>query len=148
MREEELVIPVVAILMPLVLVPMVMVLKHRQRRREWDHKERMRALELGVEAPGSAFGTFWPSMAAIAIGAGVPASAFLFSWLASMTAHVGDDIWTAAGFVGCIAVVCGTSLAGKMMGMKSCGDRKPAEVKAPKPHQYDPDAYDTVGRRG
>ena len=36
--------PVVAILMPLVLVPTVLVLKHRHQRREWEHLERLKAM--------------------------------------------------------------------------------------------------------
>ena len=44
-------IPIVGILMPLVLVPMIMVLKHRTLRREWQHKERMKAMEMGGPLP-------------------------------------------------------------------------------------------------
>ena len=42
---DPLIIPIVGILMPLVLVPTVLVLKHRHKRREWEHRERMRAME-------------------------------------------------------------------------------------------------------
>ena len=41
-------IPILGILMPLVLVPMIMVLKHRTLQREWQHKERMKAIEMGA----------------------------------------------------------------------------------------------------
>ena len=44
---DPLVIPVVAILLPLVLVPTMMVLKHRHNRREWEHLERMKAYRNG-----------------------------------------------------------------------------------------------------
>ena len=41
-------IPIVGILMPLVLVPMIMILKHRTLQSEWQHKERMQAIEMGL----------------------------------------------------------------------------------------------------
>ena len=41
---DPLIIPIVGILMPLVLVPTVLVLKHRYKRREWEHLERMKAM--------------------------------------------------------------------------------------------------------
>ena len=44
---DPVIIPVVAILMPLVLVPTIIILKHRHCRREWEHKERMKAMEIG-----------------------------------------------------------------------------------------------------
>ena len=145
MSEEELVIPVVAILMPLFLVPLIILLKQRQKRREWDHDERMRALELGIAPAGGSRGLFWPSMAAIAIGALVPIAAFLFTFLATVATHTSSDIWQAASYVSCFAVVCGTILAAKL---KGSGDSRPVESKPVKPPHYDPDAYDTAGRRG
>ena len=42
---DPLVIPIVGILMPLLLVPTILVLKYRQARREWEHLERMKAME-------------------------------------------------------------------------------------------------------
>ena len=44
-HPDPLIIPIVAILMPLFLVPTVLVLKHRHKRREWEHRERMRAMD-------------------------------------------------------------------------------------------------------
>ncbi len=48
---EPLIIPIVAILMPLVLVPTILVLKHRHKRREWEHRERIKAMELQMPVP-------------------------------------------------------------------------------------------------
>ena len=42
---DPLLIPIVAILMPLVLAPTVIFLKHRHSRREWEHLERMKAMD-------------------------------------------------------------------------------------------------------
>src|SRR5271166_165171 len=68
--EEGLIIPLVAILMPLVLVPSIITLVHRHKRREWKHQERLRAIDLGLPAtdPNSRLG----GGAVVAIGAGVP----------------------------------------------------------------------------
>ena len=46
--NEALIIPLAGIILPLVLVPMVMTLKFRMKKREWEHLERMRALQMGV----------------------------------------------------------------------------------------------------
>ncbi len=40
-----LLIPLAAILMPLVLVPTTLFMKHRHKRREWEHRERMKEME-------------------------------------------------------------------------------------------------------
>src|SRR5262245_30633951 len=76
---DPLLIPIVASLMPLVLVPTVLTLKHRHKRREWEHRERMRAMDgpMPLMRPGS-----WGGSGGVAaIGAGVPiasvAAAFL-----------------------------------------------------------------------
>src|SRR5262249_15464205 len=72
---EGLVIPVIAILMPLVLVPTIITLKHRHQRREWEHRERMRAMELGLPVPSGP--DTWGGKTVLSIGAGVPiASSF------------------------------------------------------------------------
>lgn len=153
--NDDVVIPVVAILMPLVLVPLVMVLKQRSRRREQEHRERMRALDLGVLPARPERSTFWPAMAAIAIGFGVPAAAFLFAWLAALTAHVGDAIWGAVAGVSVVALICGTVLAVRLVRPRPA---RPSAASRPydwdhatttaKPAAFDPDAFDTVSRRG
>src|SRR5262249_5445859 len=72
---EETIIPITAILMPLVLVPTIITLKHRQKKREWEHLERMRAMELQLPTParGESPGT----RSVVAIGAGVPIASVL-----------------------------------------------------------------------
>ncbi len=82
-------IPILGIFLPIVLVPMIMILKHRTLQREWQHEERMRAVELGVPAPGEHRGG-----SVAAVGAGVP----IVSVIAALTTTLayqspeGDEI--------------------------------------------------------
>src|SRR5205823_14407707 len=76
---EEIIIPVTAILMPLVLVPTILVLKHRHRKREWEHLERMKAMEMELPTPArrdprGAQSVVW-------IGAGVPIASVITAFL-------------------------------------------------------------------
>ena len=80
---DPLVIPIVAILMPLVLVPTILVMKYRHQRRKWEHLERLKAMEtaecrsrLGQASRGPAGVT--------AIGAGVPAVSVLGAFLTTL----------------------------------------------------------------
>jgi hypothetical protein len=137
------VIPLAGIALPMVLVPTILVLKQIRLKREWEHWERMRAMELGQSLPGT---DKWPAIAAIAIGAGVPVGAFFCSWLAVMTAHAADEVFIAATFVGLGGVWGGTSLMKRLVARREL----PAEALYPsngKPAN-DPDVFDVVGRRG
>jgi hypothetical protein len=144
MRDAEILIPLTALTIPIVVVPCVLLFKHMEKSRTMTHQERLRALEMG-QAPGGSL--LWPSLAAIAIGGVAPAAAFLFAWLANAMSGFDHEIaWGAAGLVG----GCGTVSAAGMM-------KRVLEVsRAPAPPPYnpadkpllDPDAYDTVGRRG
>ncbi len=136
------------------------------RKRELEHKERMKAIEMGMPIPGH---YPWPAIAVIAIGAVVPVCAFAAALIAtaigprtpnndavaalwsaqSSTAYYGT-IWGGASGVGVTAVLAGAILAWRLMGT----ERKPgrrvesASDYAGKPVSFDPDAYDTVSRRG
>ena len=63
------VVAILAILVP--LVPGIVVLYHLDRKREWEHLERMKALELGLPLPESpGWPTHvWIALVYIAIGA-------------------------------------------------------------------------------
>ena len=79
---DVLYIPIVAILMPLVLVPTTLFMKHRHQRRKWEHLERLRSLEVQMPLPmrqslGGAGGI-------AAIGAGVPCVSILGALLAQL----------------------------------------------------------------
>ena len=146
---DVLAIPIAGILMPLILVPTVVVLKGRQRRREWEHRERMKALEFGV--PMVVSHPWAAATAAIAIGLGAPASAFLFCWLAVKTSQVSDGIFVAAGFVGVAGVISGARLATRLF---TGSGSAPASSEVPPLHArdgkpaFDPDTFDVVGQRG
>jgi hypothetical protein len=146
--DDEMIIPIVAILMPLVLVPSVIALKHRQRRREFEHRERMRSLELGVPLVQA---QPWPAAAvAIALGLGAPASAFLFSWLAVLTARTDSEIFIGATFVGLAGVLSGARLALRLIpaGTAFRPSGTPAHAASNGKPSFDPDTFDVVGRRG
>ena len=146
---DVLAIPIAGILMPLVLVPTIVILKGRERRREWEHRERMKALEFGV--PMVVTHPWAAASAAIAIGLGAPASAFLFCWLAVETSHASDGIFVAAAFVGVAGVVSGARLATRLL---TGGGSLPATMESPPSHArngkpaFDPDTFDVVGQRG
>jgi hypothetical protein len=118
-------------------------IRHDRYKRELDHKERMRALELGRSLPGD---SPWlsPAKLGLLIAAGVPIG--LFACASSATVQIGfhEDIWNAAGIVGMGAVISGTLLAG--LSARTGQARHQAEF-APKP-EVSEDAYDVVSSRG
>ena len=145
--NDDAIIPIVAILMPLFLVPTIMILKHSSRKREWQHKERMHALEHGHAVPGS---EAWPARVAIGIGAVMPICVFGIAWLAQLTTH-NDDLWVAAALVGGGGVIGGTRLAGRIAGGRPEHHGSPigssAFARNGKP-AFNPDAYDAIAHRG
>ena len=123
--------------------------KQAQRRKEMEHLERMKALEMGV-AP-SPVGMDWPAAAVcMAIGAGVPVGSFAICWLATLTADAPDGIWVAPVFVSFSAIGAARKLAHRVIDPRSGSKKKPTcarSAPAGKP-EFDPDAFDVVGRRG
>lgn len=79
MHWHHLAIPITGILMPLFLVPIAMTMRLRQRKREWEHLERMRSLELGLPSPISSAGG-----GVAAIGAGVPIVAMIAAFITTI----------------------------------------------------------------
>lgn len=148
--------------------PALLAIYHAGRKREMEHKERLKALEMGLPVPGAAP---WPALTAILIGAGVPVAALAAALVATAigprapqdadhmtlaawssqnhsTAYYGT-VWGGAAGVGVTAVLAGAVLAWRAMGLRARTDRG-GYVEAPyaaKP-PLDPDAYDTVSRRG
>ena len=135
-------ISLVALILPVVLVPVILGIRYARAEREMEHSERLKALELGRTLPQDE--TWWsPALICVVIGAGVPVSVFLFAWLASASVGYRDDIWRAAGTVGTTAVVCGSVLAARFFTQRS-----PAEDRHAAKPPIDADAFDVVGRRG
>src|SRR5208283_4175273 len=81
--HEVLIITLFGIMMPLFLVPTIIFLVHRQKKREWHHQERLRALEMGL--PASAPDRTLGGGTVVAIGAGVPMASVLTAWMTTMS---------------------------------------------------------------
>jgi hypothetical protein len=123
-----------------------------RRKREQQHAERLRALELGTPVPGTP--TWWtPPRLAAAMGVFVPLGAMMMAMFATIETR--SDwfpfvIWPAAGAVGITAVIGGTVLASRLGGTEpaptASADAFPNG--AAKPRWHDPDALDVVARRG
>ncbi len=149
--HDGLIIPLFGILMPLILVPTIITLKHRQRKREWRHQERLRALDLGLPAPQADHGISGGTV--IAIGAGVPMAAVLGAMLTTVNLpySLPDYMAILAVVWGCTLLIStGALITGLVLGIMVMRSRKPAEADqfaALKP-AYEPDAYDVVSRRG
>src|SRR3954454_10016302 len=98
-----LILPLAAIMLPVVLVPIVMGMKQTERKLQREHAERMRAMELGLP-PGATKSDAWAAaLTATAIGAVTPMGLFVFALAAS-----GPDFevpWVVAGIVGTTCAV-------------------------------------------
>jgi hypothetical protein len=145
----------VAIIDVMIVAFLILVVRNGQRRREWEHAERMRSLEMGLPVPPR--DAPWAKAAVcIAIGAGVPLVAFVFTYLAfTSKSGVDGEIWLAPALVSGASVIGACILAGTMFhggsksgnssGADSLNGRQPIAGEKP---PYDPDALDVVGRRG
>ena len=142
---NPLVIPILALLIPIVVAPTAMWVKYAQRQRELEHAERIRALELGRTLPKDEAWWTLPRIS-VAIGAGVPAAVFFCAWQAGRTQGDPSVTWVAASVVGLAAVVCGSGLS---LWHFSRHDQSAhlADGFHAKP-QFDADAYDVVSSRG
>jgi hypothetical protein len=132
----------------LVIIGIASGMKQAHRRKELEHLERIKAMEMGL-APQPT-GLDWPAAAVcIAIGAGVPIGSFLVAWLATLTAHTPDGIWIAPVFVSFAAIGASKKLAYRIIDPR-LGSKRSTQAKSPstgKP-EFDPDAFDVVGSRG
>jgi ABC-type Fe3+ transport system permease subunit len=148
---EPLLIPIVAILMPLALVPTILVLKHRHKRREWEHRERIKAMELQMPVPRGFASVSTRGVAAI--GAGVPIASVLAAFLTGVSwdPTTPDDIPLPVVAWGCAVLISGgalvTSLILAFMHARAAEKAESfAQVDYGKP-VFDPDAFDVVGSR-
>jgi hypothetical protein len=142
---SPLLLPIVALGIPVVLVPIILGLKQARLERELEHAERMRALELGRTLPRDE--PWWsPARVCVAIGAGVPVGSFLFAWLSSGSVGYHEEIWVSAGCVGAVSVISGSLLAARHFTLRARAESERAALVA-KP-AFDADAYDVVGSRG
>jgi hypothetical protein len=135
--------PMIIVLLP-VLIPIILGIRFERYKRELEHTERVKALELGRTLPGD--GSWWTlQRISVAIGAGVPMAVFFCAWQASASLHDPEPAWVGAGIVGLAAVVSGSVLAGRYyLGHDRPSPRVGLDEKSP----IDADAYDVVSRRG
>jgi hypothetical protein len=132
------------------LVGAISAAQRAHRRKEMEHAERMKSLEMGLVPLPS--GLDWPAASVcIAIGAGVPIGSFLVAWLATMTADVPGEIWLAPVFVSFAAIGSARKLAYRVIDPAKSNSYKNVIKQASMPDgkpAFDPDAYDVVGSRG
>ena len=145
MPMNVLLIPIVAMMIPMIIVPTALALKHARFLREREHAERMKALEMGLTLPRDESRS--PAGVAFGVGVVVPIASMLVAWVATRDYNVVDTpiemIWKTAAWVGVSGVIGGTVLASQQILKR---DRP-----APAPHEklaYDPDTFDVVGSRG
>ena len=129
---------------PLIIAPVAILAKFNHAKRQLEHAERMRALEVGRTLPQDE--PWWsPPKIAVAIGAGVPLGIFAVALVASAILGYHQDIWMAAMAPASCAIICGTVIAARYLTHRertlgTSGDHlaKPA---------VDEEAYDFVGSR-
>jgi hypothetical protein len=120
----------------------IMGIRHDRRKRELEHMERMRALELGRKLPQD---EPWlsPMKIAVVIGGVVPL--VVFTSVASATVKTGfhEEMWIAAAIVGTAGLISGSALAANTLKREATStgslDSKP---------YVEEDAYDVVSSRG
>jgi hypothetical protein len=142
---DAILIPILGVFVPIVVVPAALVFKYAKYKRECEHLERMKALEVGRTLPGDE--PWWsPSRTIVAIGAGVPVGVFGCAWLASVSSQAHEEVWVMAGMVGIASVICATILATKESARRHQAEAA-LQAAFEKPY-IDADAYDVAGRRG
>jgi hypothetical protein len=150
--HEGLIIPLAGIMLPLFLVPTIIFLVHRQKKREWRHQERLRALDMGLPAPEPDRALGGGSV--VAIGAGVPLASVAAAWMTTISVSDShpDYMPIVAIAWGCAFMIsCGALITSLSLGVMLIRSRKGAEpmghFTSAKP-AYEPDAYDVVSSRG
>ncbi len=142
-RIIPLVIPLAGIALPLMLVPTIIAMRQAAKKREYEHLERMKALETGQPVPGEAA---WPAaLVCAAIGAGVPVGSFLFTFLASVNSpQMPGEIWMAPGVVSALALFTCRKMASTLFRPATLPSTVPLNGKP----AFDPVAYDMAGHHG
>jgi hypothetical protein len=116
------------------------------RAREREHRERMRALELG-RGPAGARARLTPESLGFLIAVAVPIGVFSLPALFFRDPQSYPEFWRAAGMVGVAAVVSGSLLAAHGFSRQYHDRQSPGEHDARKP-MLEEDAFDVVSTRG
>ena len=149
--HDGLIIPLFGIFLPMFLVPTIIILTHRQKKREWRHQERLRALDLGLAPLDTDRGIGGGTV--VAIGGGVPVASVLAALITTLNlpTSLPDYMPILAVIWGCALMIStGALVTSLLLGFMVVRSRKPAEADqfaALKP-SFEPDAYDVVSRRG
>jgi hypothetical protein len=117
-------------------------IRHDRQKREMEHIERIKALELGRTLPQD---EPWLSPAKLAalIGGVVPLGVFVSVGTATTSTGFHEEMWLAASGVGVTAVIAGATVA-CVSGRTRKASGSPAAVKP----YIEEDAYDVVSSRG
>jgi hypothetical protein len=136
-------VAITPVVLPGILVALYAI-RQEVRKREFEHKERMHALQIGRSLPGDE--PWWsPARISLAIGAAVPIGVFFCAALATKAVGFHKDMWIAAGMVGLGGVICGTVLAGASFARADKSKQTPDLAGKP---EIGEDAYDVVSARG
>lgn len=118
-----------------------------QRQQEWDHAERMKALEMGFYVPPR--DSPWPrTIACVSIGVIIPLGTFVCAtWLTSLTVpeSIQATVWGLAFMVSTTAVGCATGLASRL---PKSSDRVKETAAISKPPAFDPESFEAVHING
>ena len=141
-------IPLVAMLIPIIIVPIAIGCKLAHLRRKMEHVERMRALELGRVLPMD--DPWWtPARISVAMGVVVPILAIALALQASMElGEAAAPVQVISGLIGTFGVLGGACLAARNMYYQDRMRNQSRVESASNKPAYDPDAFDVVGRRG
>ena len=150
MNNPGLIIPIFGMMIPIIIVPIAIIMKFVSLKRQLEHAERIKALEMGRTLPQDE--PWWsPSRIAVAIGAGVPIASLAIAFMATEASGSREEVWAIAGTVGLAGVIGGTTLSVKHFNHKARMELAALEANQypmnGKP-EFDPDAYDVAGRRG
>ena len=138
---DPLLIPLAAITIPIIVVPVAILSRQARRARELDHIERMRGLELGHGLPQK--DAWWTASRIVVLIAGiVPIWAMGLAGFIDWFGGARQELWEASAIVAAVGVLCGTYLATRHL-----FPRPTVDAPTLKP-QYDPDAFDVVSSRG
>ena len=145
-----LLIPIIAVSIPIVVVPVALFFKHANLQRELEHAERMKALEMGRTLPQDE--PWWsPPRIAVAIGAVVPIASLGIAFVTTEAGGPRDEVWIFSSLVALAGVICGSTLSVKHFNHKAAIELAALQANpssaSGKP-AFDPDAYDVAGSRG
>ena len=144
---EWVLIPLVALSIPIVIVPTVLGLRHARFLRQVEHAERMKAMELRRTLPQDE--PWWtPARISVTIGAGVPVGALAAACLATGLVGFREEAWGISGAVGMFGVVAGSVLAAKHFAHRARVEGRVSDVGYYAKPGVEDDAFDVVGRRG